>query len=101
MAITPTRPAVTTAATLIAANTNTDETASKPVHDWATRSFLLKNMTGTASVFVGAGDVTAAPPAFEWAVADGWMNIDLEPGEELWGIVAVTTQTLHVLRQGR
>lgn len=101
MAIAATRPAVTTSATLVAANTLADDTTLMPVHDWARRSFLVKNMTGTASVFLGTSGVTAAAPAFEWAVADGPLMIDLEPGEELYGIVAATTQTLHVLRQGR
>lgn len=91
-----TRVPITTAATLIASNVRTEAA------DWATRSFLVKNLTATASVFLnGANTVTAATPAFQWDAADGPLSVDLEPGEELYGIVAVTTQTVHVLRQGR
>jgi hypothetical protein len=91
-----TRVPVAATATLIASNVRAEEA------DWATRSFLVKNLTGTAAVFLnGANTVTAATPAFQWDVADGPLAFDLEPGEELYGIVAVTTQTVHVLRQGR
>lgn len=101
MAVMSTRPAITTTVTLIATNDLADIASIQGSHDWATRSFLIKNSTGTASVFLGDSDVTAATPAFEWTTTDGPLSIDLEPGEALYGIVAVTTQTLHVLRQGR
>jgi hypothetical protein len=101
MAIVSTRPAVLTTATLIASNVLADAASIQESHDYAVRSFLVKNFTGTASVFIGGSDVTAASPAFEWTTTDGPLTVDLEPGEELYGIVAATTQTLHVLRQGR
>lgn len=101
MAIVSTRPAVSTVATLIASNVLADDSSVQVSHDWAVRSFVAKNATATASVFLGGSDVTAATPAFEWAITDGPLTFELEPGESLYGIVAVTTQTLHVLRQGR
>lgn len=62
-------------------------------------SVVLKNVTGTASVFLGPSGVTTAN-GFEWAPADGPLSIDLGREEKLYGIVAVTTQTLHVLATG-
>lgn len=67
--------------------------------EWATRQFLLKNKTGTAPVFLGAANVSTSN-GFEWAPTDGPLDIELEPGESLYG-VADTQQTIHVLAQGR
>lgn len=101
MSITATRPAVTTSATLVASNALADDSSIQSSHDWAVRSFLVKNHTGTESVFLGPSDVAAGTPAFEWATTDGPLTVDLEPGEALYGIVVAATQTLHVLRVGR
>ena len=95
MAFAATRPAVTTSATKIAENTSTHASDGEAV------SFLVKNATGTAAVFLGADNTVAAANGFQWDTADGSLSVDLEPGEQLWGIVAATTQTLHVLKQGR
>lgn len=95
MAVAATRPSVGTTASIIAENTtNARGDESKTV------GFLLKNATGTASVFLGGSDVTTGN-GFEWAVADGALPISLEPGEKLYGRVASGTQTVHALKAGR
>ena len=96
MAVATSRPAVATTAggTLIYSNAEAssgDEYAVK---------VLLKNVTGTASVYLGPSGVTTAT-GFEWAPADGPLTWELEPGESLYGIVAATQQTVHVLKAGR
>lgn len=94
MSVVASRPSVTTSATKIAENTSGDST------DVSTLSFVLKNLTASASIYVGPSGVTTSN-GFEWAVSDGPLSIDLEPGEELYGIVASTSQTVHVLKAGR
>lgn len=69
--------------------------------DDRTKRFLLKNATATAAVFLEVGAPATTGAGFEWAVADGPLEIALEPGEKLYGIVAATPQTIHVLKQGR
>ena len=102
MALVVTRPSVTTTATLIAENT-TSATVDKPTEggaDYFLVRFRVKNLTGTASIYLGPSGVTTAN-GFEWAVADGMLEFELEPGESLYGIVAATTQTVHAIKQGR
>lgn len=94
MAIVAARPAISISATLIATN------ASSDTSDASNRSFILKNITGSAAVFVGPSGVTTSS-GFQWDVADGPLSVDLEPGESVYGIVASTPQTLHVLSGGR
>jgi len=98
MAITVTQPAVDTTAggVLVAQNTAGDPGEG----DYRTRKFLLKNITASATVYLGPQGLTTGN-GFAWAAADGPLEIELEPGEALYGIVSTTTQTVHVLRQGR
>lgn len=95
MAITPTRVTVTNSATLIATN-------DRPVGDAEANKFslLIKNVTATAAVFLGDSAETTST-GWQWDTTDGPVAVDLEAGESLYGIVASTNQTLHVLRQGR
>lgn len=97
MAVAATRPVVGTTATLIASN------PAAEFADFSTRAFAVKNATASAPVFLG--DDTVTPESgFEWAVTDGPLEIDLEPSEELWGIIspdAPAPQLLHVLGHGR
>lgn len=99
MAVVATRPAVDTTAggTVIAAGLSTVEGEQSDIR--AVR-FLLKNLTGTASIFLGPSGVTTAN-GFEWKITDPPLEIELEPGESLYGIVAAAAQTVHALRQGR
>lgn len=96
MAIVASRPAILTTEVLIASNAATDAGEA----DARTRRYVVKNVTGTAAVFLGPSGVTTSN-GFQWDIADGPLTVDLEPGESLYGIVASTTQTLHVLQGGR
>lgn len=84
----PSRPPVASTVTLIAENT-----------DQAPLSIVMKNRTSTESVFLGGSAVTTAT-GYEWQTTDGPISVDLAYREKLWGIVAVATQTLHVLKAG-
>lgn len=95
MPITATRPVAGVAETLLC-----ELSADAGPSDETTRRFLLKNATGTASVFLGPQGVTTAT-GFEWTTTAGPIEVEIEPGEKLYGIVAATPQTLHVLGQGR
>ncbi len=98
MAIVASRPTVGTAPTLIAQNATPND---GPVSGEAQRfSIIAKNMTGTASVFLGGADVTTLT-GYEWTTADRPLSLDLEPGEKLYGVVVIAEQTVHVLRRGR
>lgn len=98
MPVAAARPQATPTGALLAENTS-PATGWGNEGEWATRHYLLKNKTGTASVFLGAQGVAAAD-GFEWEVADGPLEIDLEAGEQLYGL-ASPAQTIHVLSQGR
>lgn len=98
MAITASRPDVTTAATLIAQNTAGDPGEG----DYRSARFVIKNVTSTASLFLGPSGVTSST-GVQWDPADGSLSFELEPGESLYAILASAqpTQTLHVLKGGR
>ena len=96
MAVVVTRPAPTTSAVLIASVADSGGSGD----DWGGKSFLLKNVTATAAVFLGPSGVTTAN-GFQWDTADGPITWTLEPGESLYGIVASVTQTIHVASTGR
>lgn len=77
----------------------THSRATAAAGDYSNERFLLKNRTGTGSVFLGGADVTTAT-GFEWEPLDGALEIELEPSEVLYA-VAASAQTIHVLRLGR
>lgn len=68
------------------------------------QSLLIQNQSTTASVFIGASNVTTSAYGFELkastATALTAIAIDLAAGESLYGIVASGTITVNVLRQG-
>lgn len=64
-----------------------------------TRTYLLKNVTGTAAVHLGDEDVTDST-GFEWAADDPPLEIALEVDEVLYARAA-SDQTIHVLSAGR
>lgn len=68
--------------------------------DWASKRFLLKNLTATAAIFLGPSGVTAAN-GFQWDPGDGPLEFELEPGEAIYGIVSSASQVVHSLGQGR
>ena len=95
MAITASRPVAGTTVTLLC-----EVSADAGPKDESARRFRLKNLTATASVFLGPAGVTTAN-GYEWTTAEGPLERVLEPGESLYGIVAATPQTLHALGGGR
>lgn len=63
-------------------------------------SFVIKNKTATASIFLETSDDAGAASAttgFEWETTDGPLSIDLWENEILYGLVSSTQQTVHVL----
>lgn len=84
------------------AERGTGEMTTQAQHDWGNRSFALKNLTGTATIYLGGDKTVTAQTGFPWEVADGPISrLDTEPGEELWGVSAGEDQTVAWLRQGR
>lgn len=100
MAYVPNRVTVTAAASVLIAENDAPVAAS----DSRTRSYVIKNKTKTASVFLdGADTVTSNAPSFEWEIDDGPHAFQLEPGEKVYGRLAAgqANQTVHVASSGR
>lgn len=91
-----TRPSVTTSAVLLAS-----VPGGSGIDDYNTLSVVLKNVTGSAAIFLGGDNTVTTSTGFQWDVADGPLAIDLEPGESLYGIVVSVTQVVHVMKAGR
>jgi hypothetical protein len=100
MAVVQSRVTVGTSATLLASG---PALGKQPGEDFSNYKFTLKNLTGTASVFLGGSDVTTSggTGGLQWDAADGPGYFELEPGETLYGIVASVSQVVHVLKGGR
>jgi hypothetical protein len=92
---------VGTTPTLLAENTG-DQNASA---DWAKVTFTLKIQTHTATVFLGDKNVatSGAHAGYPWEVGDGnrLEGLELEPGEQLFGVVATGTQVISRFKTGR
>lgn len=75
-------------------------TGARPAVD---SSLLLKNATGTASIFLEVGSPATSTAGFEWAPGDGPLSITLDRGETLNATLAAgqPDQTVHVLRAGK
>lgn len=56
---------------------------------------MMKNRTGTESVFLGGPGVTTAD-GYEWQTTDGPIGVDVPLGK-LYGIVGTSPQTVHVI----
>lgn len=98
MVIEAARVSVTSTATKIAANTH-GQTGSE---DWGARAVVVNNTTGSAPIFLGGSNAVTTSNGFAWDVdVLGPFEIELEPGEELWGIVASVTQAVQTLVGGR
>lgn len=96
MAVLAARPVADVTASLIASNTVSDGEG-----DFRSRSYLIRNVTATAPVILGGDSAVTVASGFQWDAAAGAMEIVLEPGESLYGIVSATPQTIHVLSSGR
>jgi hypothetical protein len=94
MAVTPSRPVVTTTASLIYQHPANPNQGGKAV------DLLLKNVTLTDDVYLGDSTVTTAT-GWHWEIGDGAISWSVEPGESVYGIVATSDQTIHVLAGGR
>ena len=62
-------------------------------------TILIQNPAGGQAVFLGGAGVTSASYGFKLAV-DSNISIDLDQDEALYGVVASSTQSVAVLRQG-
>lgn len=94
MAVVASRPVAGSPAVLLAQNT-----ASSDASDASVISVLLRNTTGTGSVWLGPSGVDSTT-GFEWEVDDGPIALDLEPGESLYGYATIP-QTIQTLKAGR
>lgn len=63
------------------------------------QTVLVQNPTGGANVFLGGAGVTTTSFGF-LITAGSAFAIDLQIGESLFGVVAASTQSVSVLRQG-
>lgn len=59
----------------------------------------VQNPTGGATVFIGGAGVTTSSYGFSLGAATTF-TIELNQGETLYGVVASSTQSVAVLRQG-
>lgn len=84
------------------ANVSVGTTATKLTADASGRdgqTLSIQNPTGGANVFIGGAGVTSSVYGFLLAAATTF-TIELQDGEEIYGVVASSTQTVNVLRQG-
>jgi len=62
-------------------------------------TILVQNPTGGQAVFIGGSGVTTASYGYKLAI-DSTITIELNQDEALYAVVAATTQSVAVLRQG-
>ena len=62
-------------------------------------TIFVQNPTGGQAVFLGGAGVTSSAYGYKLAI-DSTLRIDLNQGEALYGVVASSTQSVAVLRQG-
>ena len=62
-------------------------------------TILVQNPTGGQAVYIGGAGVTTSSYGFILAVNSN-MSIELNQDEALYGVVASSTQSVAVLRQG-
>ena len=89
MAISHQRVSVTTSATKL--------TADADGRDGQTISIQVP--TGGATVFLGGAGVTTASYGYELIEGTSF-SVELQQGEQVFGVVASSTQTVNVFRQG-
>jgi hypothetical protein len=63
------------------------------------QTVLVQNPTGGVDLYLGGEGVTTASYGYLVA-AGGAFAVELQGGEQLYGVVASSTQTVGVLRQG-
>ena len=62
-------------------------------------TILIQNPSGGQAVYLGGAGVTSSDYGYKLAV-DSNISIELNQDEALYGVVAATTQSVAVLRQG-
>jgi len=62
-------------------------------------TILVQNPTGGQAVFLGGAGVTSSSYGYKLAI-DSNISIELNQDEALYGVVASSTQSVAVLRQG-
>jgi len=62
-------------------------------------TIFIQNPTGGQAVFLGGAGVTSSSYGYKLAI-DSNIRIDLNQGEALYAVVASSTQSVAVLRQG-
>lgn len=62
------------------------------------QTLIVKNASAATAVFLGGSGVTTSTGLSLAAAAT--VTVELGQGEELYGIVAAATETVHVLRTG-
>lgn len=69
---------------------------------WGACAFLIRNETGTATVYLEVDQAATATNGFPWKASDSSIEIVLECGQTLYGIVANAgaDQELRILRSG-
>lgn len=93
------RRSVTTSATEI--YTHPATSASSEGDHGAKKVTIINNTATQGELILGPAGLTAGNGARVPATAPRVLDFELEPGEALYGIVAVTTQAVDVLVNGR
>jgi hypothetical protein len=62
-------------------------------------TILVQNPAGGQAVFIGGSGVTSTSYGYKLAI-DSSISIELNQGEALYAVVASSTQSVAVLRQG-
>jgi hypothetical protein len=89
MAVLGDRKTVTSAAALLLVDGN----------DWNGVTGILKNLTASASVYLGGDNTVTDTTGFAWDSTDGPLQLSLAPGEQLYARLAsgATSQVIHRL----
>jgi hypothetical protein len=100
------RPTVDQTPTLIADNAVSDpgNPGGVGISDAGTKTFWIQNVTGSSTVYLDGTNAVAANAGAGWdPLKTAELMIELEPGEQLWGVLAAgaAPQSLHVLKGGR
>lgn len=92
------RATISTSSAAIVANSKASSGSSA---DYDSQAFLVKRAPGAGvSVFVESNAAATLVGGFEWEPTDPPLQVELEPGEALYGITSSGSQVLHILRLG-
>lgn len=102
MAVSSAQITVATSATLLASGELREGLypPGHPSEEGRSISVLLKRPGMPVDVYVGGPGVTTAS-GYLWAASEPPLQLVLEPGEDIYGVVATGTQVVHRLRMGQ